>query len=36
VRVFYQVNVESREVQILAIGVKERSILFIGGEEFQG
>jgi mRNA-degrading endonuclease RelE of RelBE toxin-antitoxin system len=35
-RVFYQVNVESREVQILAIGVKERSILFIGGEEFQG
>ena len=34
-RVFYQVNAESREVQVLAIGVKDRSRLFFGGEEFQ-
>src|SRR5207244_1505706 len=27
-RVFYQVNVESREVRILAVGVKDRSCLF--------
>ena len=35
-RVFYQVNIEKREVRILAIGVKERNRLFIGGEEFEG
>lgn len=34
-RVFYQVKVESHEVRILAIGVKERNRLFIGGEEFE-
>jgi mRNA-degrading endonuclease RelE of RelBE toxin-antitoxin system len=34
-RVFYQVNVESRKVRVLAVGVKERSRLFIGGEEFE-
>ena len=36
VRIFYQINAESREVRILAIGVKERNRLFIGGEEFEG
>jgi hypothetical protein len=35
-RVFYQVNTESRKVRVLAVGVKERSKLFIGGEEFYG
>jgi mRNA-degrading endonuclease RelE of RelBE toxin-antitoxin system len=35
-RVFYQVNAESREVRVLAVGVKERSRLFFGGEEFEG
>ena len=35
-RVFYQVKPENNEVRILAIGVKERSRLFIGGEEFEG
>jgi hypothetical protein len=35
-RVFYQVNGESREVRVLAIGVKARNRLFIGGEEFEG
>jgi len=34
--VFYQVNMESREVRVLAVGVKERNQLFIGGEEFTG
>jgi hypothetical protein len=34
-RVFYQVKAESREVRILAVGVKDRSRLFIGGEEFE-
>jgi hypothetical protein len=34
-RVFYQVNIESREVRVLAVGVKERSCLYFGGEEFQ-
>jgi hypothetical protein len=32
-RVFYTVNSEDREVEILAIGVKDRNRLFIGGEE---
>jgi mRNA-degrading endonuclease RelE of RelBE toxin-antitoxin system len=35
-RVFYQVNGASRTVRILAIGVKDRSRLFFGGEEFKG
>ena len=35
-RVFYQVKLESREVRILAIGVKDRDRLFFGGEEFEG
>lgn len=35
-RVCYQVNTDRREVRILAVGVKERSLLFIGGEEFEG
>src|SRR5947209_18592382 len=34
-RVFYQVNTEKREVRVLAVGVKERSRLFFGGEEFE-
>lgn len=32
-RVFYAMDRERHEVQILAIGVKERNRLFIGGEE---
>ena len=35
-RVFYQVNAESREVRVLAVGVKVRNRLFIGGEESEG
>ncbi len=35
-RVFYQIMAESREVRVLAIGVKDRSRLFIGGKEFEG
>ena len=35
-RVFYQVNVKSREVRVLAVGVKERNRLLFGGEEFEG
>jgi hypothetical protein len=35
-RVFYQVKADSLEVRVLAIGVKERNRLFIGGEEFEG
>jgi mRNA-degrading endonuclease RelE of RelBE toxin-antitoxin system len=31
-RVFYEVDLQAREVDILAIGVKERSRLVIGGE----
>jgi mRNA-degrading endonuclease RelE of RelBE toxin-antitoxin system len=31
-RVFYDINIESHEVHILAIGVKEGNHLFIGGE----
>jgi hypothetical protein len=34
-RVFYRVKTESREVRILAIGVKDRSRLFFGGREFE-
>ncbi len=35
-RVFYQVKTEAREVRVLAVGVKDRSRLFFGGEEFKG
>jgi mRNA-degrading endonuclease RelE of RelBE toxin-antitoxin system len=34
-RVLYDVDEESRSVQILAIGEKQRDRLFIGGEEVQ-
>jgi mRNA-degrading endonuclease RelE of RelBE toxin-antitoxin system len=34
-RVFYEVDNVERTVQVLAIGVKERDRLFIGGEEFE-
>src|SRR5437867_6435514 len=34
-RVFYRVDVERRQVRILAIGVKERERLFLGGEEVE-
>ena len=35
-RVFYQVKTESREVRVLAVGVKDQSRLFFGAEEFEG
>jgi hypothetical protein len=35
-RVFYQVNADSREVRVLAVGVKDRNRLWIGGEEVEG
>src|SRR5437016_6405688 len=35
-RVFYQVNTETREVRVLAVGVKERNCLFFGGKEVEG
>jgi hypothetical protein len=35
-RVFYQVKAASREVRVLAIGVKDRNRLFFGGKEFEG
>ena len=35
-RVFYRVIGENREVRILAVGVKEKDRLLIGGEEFAG
>ena len=35
-RVFYQVKPDSHQVRVLAIGVKDRNRLFIGGEEFAG
>jgi mRNA-degrading endonuclease RelE of RelBE toxin-antitoxin system len=34
-RVFYQVDPESHEVEILAIGVKDRDRLVIGREEYE-
>jgi len=34
-RVFYEVETQAHEVQVLAIGVKERNRLLIGGEEYQ-
>jgi hypothetical protein len=33
-RVFYQVNLERREVRVLAVGVKDRNRLYFGGKEF--
>jgi mRNA-degrading endonuclease RelE of RelBE toxin-antitoxin system len=34
-RVFYEVDEEHREVKILAVGFKDGSRLFIGGEEIE-
>ena len=34
-RVFYDVDLASRVVQVLAIGVKDRNRLLIGGEEYE-
>ena len=34
-RVFYDVDSASQEVQVLAVGVKDRNRLFIGGEEYE-
>ena len=34
-RLFYAVDADSKTVQVLAIGVKERNRLFIGGEEYE-
>jgi mRNA-degrading endonuclease RelE of RelBE toxin-antitoxin system len=34
-RVLYDVDSEDRTVHVLAIGVKDRNRLFIGGEEFS-
>ena len=34
-RVFYDVDLESESVEVLAIGVKDRSKLVIGGEDFE-
>jgi hypothetical protein len=34
-RVFYQVVTESRQVRVLAIGVKVRNRLYFAGEEFR-
>src|SRR5262245_47893402 len=34
-RVFYELELSERQVRILAIGVKDRDRLFIGGEEFE-
>jgi len=34
-RVFYEVDSAAQEARVLAIGVKERNRLLIGGEEYQ-
>ena len=34
-RVFYEVDNVEQSVQVLAIGIKERNRLLIGGEEFE-
>jgi mRNA-degrading endonuclease RelE of RelBE toxin-antitoxin system len=34
-RVFYEVSVSEQAVSVLAIGIKERDRLYIGGEEFE-
>ena len=33
-RVFYEVDFQTRSVKILAVGVKQRNSLRIGGEEY--
>ena len=35
-RVFYQVHPDKHEVRVLAVGLKDRNRLLIGGEEFAG
>src|SRR5580692_6096678 len=35
-RIFYDVDAESQAVAVLAIGVKDRSRLLFGGEEYEG
>jgi mRNA-degrading endonuclease RelE of RelBE toxin-antitoxin system len=35
-RVFYQVDRQGRTARVLAVGIKEKSRLLIGGEEFAG
>ena len=32
-RVFYQIDPENREVRVVAVGVKDRNRLLVGGEE---
>lgn len=34
-RVFYEVDAAARQVRILAVGVKDRNRLLIGGEEYE-
>jgi len=34
-RIFYDVDSASQEVNVLAVGVKDRSRLLIGGEEYE-
>jgi hypothetical protein len=34
-RVFYDVDSTTHEVQVLAVGVKDRNRLLIGGEEYE-
>jgi mRNA-degrading endonuclease RelE of RelBE toxin-antitoxin system len=34
-RIFYEVDSAAHEVQVLAIGVKDRNRLLIGGEEYE-
>jgi mRNA-degrading endonuclease RelE of RelBE toxin-antitoxin system len=34
-RVFYDVDAAAHEVQVLAVGVKDRNRLLIGGEEYE-
>lgn len=34
-RIFYEVDSAAQEVQVLAVGVKDRNRLLIGGEEYE-
>ena len=34
-RIFYDVDLAAQEVHVLAVGVKDRSRLMIGGEEYE-
>ncbi len=34
-RVFYRIDISKRELRVLAIGVKKRNQLWIGGERFE-